>query len=125
MNVIRTIPKCATLQWVDLLFDPESSPAPEDFRPLDYPFPVTFRRNLAGGFLYVRYRGEIIGYGKIAEVRPHFGDTVGAENTVVEAGDNIVLEAPILRMPFVLSYPAPFRWKYIETNLHQMPKGTE
>jgi len=95
------------------------APRPPDFRPYDYPFPVTFRRDLVGGFLYVRYRGEIIGYGKIVAVRSHSGDTVGEEGTTVPAGDNVILAAPLTRMPFVLSCPGGFRWKYVEENLHQ------
>ena len=125
MNVIRTIQKTATIQWVDLLFDPDSGPAPEGFVPFEYPFPVTFRQNLVGGYLYVRYRGEVIGYGKIAAVVPHSGDTVGAENIVVEAGDKVVLEAPLSRMPFVLPSPERFRWKYVEADLHEAAGETK
>lgn len=124
MNVIRTIPKYATPQWVNLLFDPKSGPAPAGFAPLEYPFPVTFRQDLVGGYLYVRYRGEVIGYGKIAAVVPHGGDTVGAENIVVEAGDKVILEAPLLRMPVVLPSQELFRWKYVEAHLHQVPMET-
>ena len=119
MNVIRTIPQYETPEWINLLFDPNSGPNPPDFRPYDYPFPVTFRRDLVGGFLYARYRGEIIGYGKIVAVRSHSGDTVGEEGTTVPAGDNVILAAPLTRMPFVLSCPGGFRWKYVEENLHQ------
>ena len=119
MNVIRTIQKDANSTWINLLFDPHSSTPPPDFRPLDYPFSVTFRRNVVGGFLYVRYRGSIIGYGKIAAVQPHSGDTVGEECISVPPGDNVILEAPLSRMPNALPYPGGFRWKYVEENLHQ------
>ena len=119
MNVIRTIPQDETQEWVNLLFDPNSGQNPPGFTPLDYPFPVTFRRDLVGGFLYVRYRGEVIGYGKIAEVRSHSGETVGEENTSVPPGDSVILAAPLSRMPFVLAQPGGFRWKYVEEDLHQ------
>ncbi len=119
MNVIRTIQKSATQEWVNLLFDPESGPAPAGFEPLSYPFPRKFRRDIRGGFLYVRYKAEIIGYGKIASIQSHDGDTVGEENIAVGAGDKIILEAPLSHMPFTLLYPGLFRWKYVEANLHQ------
>ncbi len=126
MNLIRTIPQYAKQEWINLLFEPKSARAPKDFEPLTYPFPVEFRKDVLGGFLYVRYKGEIIGYGKIADVYHHAGDTVGEENIVVSAGDMVILEAPLLPMPAPMPYPGLFRWKYIETNLHQVaePSGT-
>jgi hypothetical protein len=119
MNVIRTIPKYATEEWIKLLFDPNSGPAPEGFEPLSYPFSTKFRRDIGGGFLYIRYKDEIIGYGSIADVQSHDGDMVGEENIPIGTGHKIILEAPLTHVPFVLSYPGSFRWKYIEANLHQ------
>jgi len=122
MNLIRTIPQYATQEWIGLLFEPKSDRAPKDSEPLTYPFPVEFRQNVLGGFLYVRYKGEIIGYGKIADVHHHSGDTVGEENTAVSAGDMVILEAPLLPMPAPTPYPGLFRWKYIAVDLHQVAK---
>jgi len=75
---------------------------------------------VVGGFLYIRYKEEIIGYGKIAEVHFHLGDTVGEENIPVPAGDKVVLETSLSPMPFPFPYPGAFRWKYIEMNLHDL-----
>ena len=118
MNLIRTIQKSATQEWINLLFDPKSGPAPKNFEPLTYPFPVQFRQDAREGFLYIRYKGEIIGYGEIATVQRHSGDTVGEENIPVSAGDMVILKAPLSRMPAPISYPGLFRWKYVEDFLH-------
>lgn len=119
MNLIRTIQQSAKQEWLNLLFDPESGPAPKNFEPLSYPFPMQFRQDVQGGFLYVRYKGKIIGYGKIADVQCHSGDTVGEENIPVSAGDMVILEAPLSPMPASMPYPGLFRWKYIKDNLHE------
>ena len=118
MNLIRTIPQYATEEWISLLFEPKSECGPRDFNPLTYPFPVEFRKDVLGGFLYVRYKSEIIGYGRIASIEHHSGDTVGVEGIAVRAGDMVILEAPLLPMHSPLPYPGLFRWKYVEADLH-------
>jgi len=119
LNLIRTIPQYETRKWLDLLFQPKTPETAKDCDPLTYPFPVQFREDVSGGYLYVRYRGDIIGYAKIADVQHHTGDAVGAERNPVGSGDRVLLEAPLSPMPRPTLYPGGFRWKYEPDNLHE------
>lgn len=120
MNVIITVDQDQTQQWVDLLFLPGPHPGPTDPDPRTYLLGKRLAQPVTGDFLYVTYRSEIIGYARIARVEPHVGDTVGEEDRPVKAGNRIVVEHPLRRMPFVLRCPGFRSFRYIGTNLHQV-----
>lgn len=120
MNILRTIPQTETQRWVDLLFQPGPPKSEKDPEPLTYPVSRTLSQDVTGGFLYVTYQGQIIGYGKIASVKPHLGDTVGEDDQPVSAGDMILLESPLVKMPFPLDCPGFRGYRYVKANLHEL-----
>lgn len=120
MNIMRTVPQHETRRWVDLLFQDGPHPGADDPDPLTYPLAKHLGRDVVGGFLYVVYQGAVIGYNRIARVEPHEGDTVGAEDTVVSAGDRLVLEGPLKPMPFPLLSQGFRNYRYMDANLHEL-----
>lgn len=97
---------------------PHEYPNAPDY-PLTFPLPFTLRETVGDGLLYVVYDGEIIGYGKIGKVVPHQGSTVGITDEPMGAGDNIILDGPLVRMPF----PRPCKGfqgiRYTTERLHE------
>lgn len=119
MNAIRTIESSETEEWVEATFDPnprEGGPRV----PHTYPFPFHPRHELAGSFLYVVYRGEVIGYGRIKEVRPHAGDVIGTDLHDVQPGASLILDGALTRMPFKLAARGFMGIRYVDADLHTL-----
>src|SRR5689334_12639480 len=125
MNVLRIIPEREDPNWVELLFQkgPYNQPNAPDY-PLKFPLPSTLRQNVRNGYLYVVYRSLVVGYGKIHEVKPHNGSTVGQEKNPVPPGDTIILQGPLNRMPFDLACRGFRRFRYTDKELHAVGKQT-
>lgn len=123
MNILRIIPAREDPQWVELLFQkgPYGAPDAPDY-PLRFPMPSVVRQNVNDGYLYVVYRSSVIGYGKISKVKLHNNDTVGKEKNEVPSGDMLVLDGPLIRMPFALPCQSFRRFRYMETELHTVGK---
>ena len=122
MNVIRTVPQRETQRWVDLLFQPGPRKGPKDPNPLTYPMSAHLSQEVAGGFLYVVYQGQVIGYASIVQVKAHDGDTVGEEAEPVAAGDTVTIDTALVRMPFPVSCRGFRRYRYISVNLHEVSR---
>ncbi len=120
MNIIRTVPQRETHRWVDLLFQPGSRKGPKDPNPLTYPMSGHLSQDVTGGFLYVVYQGQVIGYASIVQVEAHDKDTVGEEAEPVAAGDTLIIDTALVRMPFPLACRGFRRYRYISTSLHEV-----
>ena len=121
MNILRTIPWDEKPEWVELMFKvgPHAEPGAPTY-PLDFPLPFKLSQDVSGGFLYVIYRSKIIGYAKVHHVEPHNGHHVGSDDRPMKSGDNIFLDGPLVRMPFVLAHKGFQGIHYSETNLHDL-----
>lgn len=105
MNALRTIPRSEQKQWISLMFEiGPHKPANAPDYPLTFLLPFGMRHNITGNFLYVVYQSEIIGYGKVGRVEWHEGSAVGGTDEPIGAGDNIILDGPLVRMPFPVKY---------------------
>lgn len=125
MNVIRTIRKEEDSRWVNLLFSAGPHTAFDatgriPYHPPVFPFAGDFHEPVVGGFLYVVFRGTIVGYGKISSLRPHFGEDVGIEAEPVAEGEEVVLEDHLSKMPFHLDCRGFTGRRYVEQDLHEM-----
>lgn len=120
MNALRTIPKREQKEWVSLMFEvgPHKAANAPDY-PLTFPLPFSMRYNITGNFLYVVYQSEIIGYGRVGRVEPHKGSTVGGDDESMGAGDNIMLDSPLVRMPSPVKYQGFQGIRYTDKNLHE------
>ncbi len=120
MNILRTIPQDEKPEWVSLMFEvgPHADPDAPTY-PLDFPLPFRLSKDLSNGFLYVVYRFEIIGYGKIQQVVPHEGHHVGSDDRPMKPGHNIILDGPLVRMPTVVQHRGFQGIQYDETNFHE------
>lgn len=123
MNILRTVPQRETQRWVDLLFQPGPRKGPEDPNPLTYPMSGQLAQDVTGGFLYVVYQGQVIGCAPIVQVEAHDGDTVGEEAEPVAAGDTVIIDTALVRMPFPLTCRGFRKYRYISTNLHEVSRG--
>jgi hypothetical protein len=124
MNIMRIVPARESREWVARMFQegPHPEPNAPDY-PLTFPLPAFLGQSVEGGFLYVVYDGEVIGYGKIAEVVEHSGDPVGGEDNHVPPGNKLVIDGPLKRMPFFLSCRGFRRFRYVSENLHTLDKS--
>jgi len=120
MNIIRTVPQRETQRWVDLLFQPGPQKGPKDPNPLTYPMRGHLSQDVTGGFLYVVYQKQVIGYASIVRVEAHDRDTVGEEAEPVGAGDTVTIDTALVPMPFSLACRGFRRYRYISTNLHEV-----
>lgn len=120
MNALRTIPRDEKPEWVELMFQigPHSVANAPDY-PLTFPLPFHLNQNVEGGFLYVVYRSQIIGYGKIGRVEPHGGSTVGGNDDPVGPGHNIILDGPLMRMPAPQAHKGFQGVRYTIARLHE------
>lgn len=67
------------------------------------PLPFRVRKEVArGSYLYLVYRGAVIGYASIREVVPHQGSRVGSEGDEVAAGDAVYGKGACKHMPKAL-----------------------
>ena len=120
MNIIRTVPQRETKRWVDLLFQPGPRKGPKDPNPLTYPMSRHLSQDVTHGFLYVAYQGQVIGYAPIVQVRAHDTDTVGEESEPIAAGDTVIIDTALIRMPHPLPCRGFRQYRYISTNLHEV-----
>ena len=120
MNIMRTVPQNEARRWVNLLFQEGPHPGADDPDPLTYPLARKLGRDVVGGFLYLIYQGIVIGYNRIDRVQPHAGDAVGSEDTVVSAGDCLLLESPLKPMPYLVSCHGFRNYRYIDADLHEL-----
>ena len=77
-------------------------------------------QDVTGGFLYVVYQGQVVGYASIVQVKAHDRDTVGEEAEPVAAGDTVLIDTALVRMPFPLACRGFRRYRYISANLHEI-----
>ena len=125
MNILRTIQKDEKEDWVNLLFyqGPHKGDNVPGYPP-GFPLPFKLKHYVEGSFIYLVYKSKIIGYGKIAKVVRHNDVEVGTERQVVYAGDMIVLNEPLNRMPFTLSCRGFQGVRYTAQNLHELDQDS-
>jgi len=102
VNILRTIKKEENPEWVALFFKQGPHIGGTPNYPPNFPLPGHLRGVKIGAFLYVVFRWQIIGYGQVAQIRPHYGNRVGTPNYQVRVGDELVLIGPLIRMPVAL-----------------------
>lgn len=124
MNILRTMQKDEDYHsWVKLLFregpyDGNNVPA----YPLQFPFPVRIQSPVTGGYLYLVYRGQIIGYGRIEQEQFHQGTIVGTEGQIVMSGSEVTIDGPLQKMPFTVPCKGFQGFRYTDKNLHEIEK---
>lgn len=131
MNLITTIPMREKHIWVDALFKkgphkgfPLKRGPHKGVRAPVYPPEFPFSRNVKRGekirFLYVVYKGHIIGYGRVAKYLECGVESVGLIPEDVGPGSKFVLIGPLKHMH--RSCPIPYKgfrnFRYVEENLH-------
>jgi hypothetical protein len=126
MNVFRTIQRQEDPRWVQLLFKggPHTAFDPSGRVPFDppvFPFAGKFHKPVVGDYLYVVYKGEIIGYGIIDSLHPHYGTDVGIDGEPVTEGEEGFLAGPLTKMPFLLACRGFTGRRYVEKALHSLP----
>lgn len=128
MNLLRTIQRTEQQDWIDTLFT--AGPYPGKVAPLyprQLPFPFRLRQNVAGGTVYLVYKGTIIAYGAIAQVT-YMSSTrpVGSQLQPVKPGDNVILRGAYSPMPTILAqvqmrgFMGP---RYTHQDLHTLSAG--
>jgi hypothetical protein len=130
MNILRTAQKEEDPKFIEYFFTSERpKEVPPGWKrfpsyPLRFPFPFKFKEDVEGGYLYIVYRGRIIGYGLIESVEPHQGLQVGSKPPCigknVKPGDVVVIKGPLTRMPFEIACRGFVNFRYIEDNLHEL-----
>ena len=104
MNLIRTIQAREIPAWVAMLFRPGPHVGPwVPLYPYMFPFPHRLAQHVAGGFLYVVYRQQAIGYGTIARVTAQrTAMLVGTVRQAVRPGDAVEVSGVLVHMPSTL-----------------------
>lgn len=100
MNILRTIQKQDRQWWIDLLF--KKGPHKADWAPLyppQIPLPFEQRPPVEGGYLYLVFKSEIIGFGHISEVKNRQGMSIGSHRQHMTPGSTVIIEGPFQRMP--------------------------
>ncbi|HZH77752.1 MAG TPA: hypothetical protein VEY88_17130 [Archangium sp.] len=122
MNVIRTIQKKESKEWIKKLF--KAGPHKGDWVPIYppiFPFPYQLQQDVVGGYLYLVYDGALLGYGRIAAVKKHTGSPVGTTGDPVSPGEAIHLTRQLTSMPRPLEARGFQGIRYILENLHKLP----
>ncbi len=122
MNLLRTIQQEEDPAWIDFLFK-EGPHVGHDVPQYPPSFPLSFElhQDVKGEYLYVVYRAKIIGYGPIREVfRRHAETEVGSDGQIVEAGDLVVVDGALQRMPFSLPCQGFPNVRYTAATLHEL-----
>jgi hypothetical protein len=123
MNLLRTIQKDEKQWWVDLFF--QKGPHEGDWvpiYPMEIPFPFKLKKDVKGGFQYIVYKSQVIGYGRISKVTTHDGSSVGTHGGLVHSGDEVILAEPLKRMPFPLGCRGFTGVRYTPQNLHELDR---
>jgi hypothetical protein len=119
MNAIRTIQAGELPWWVNAASSAQPVAGGPDV-PIRFPFPFHPRQPLAGGFLYVLYRGAVERFAPVATVLPHQGDFVGTTGQAVGPGSFLELAGPLQLMQR-LTARGFMGIRYTPAPLHRMP----
>ena len=127
MNVIRTMQAKEEDWWAALLFEVGPHDLPEGTTrdavphyPLTFPFPTKIHGANAGDWLYLLWRGEIIGYGRIREIKNTEESPIGSDLQIVGKGQTVYLEGALSKMPHRLEGRGFTGVRYTETDLHKV-----
>ena len=100
MNILRTIQAKEKQDWVNLLFSNKQHTGNCPNYPPQIPFPKIPRQCKEGDFIYLVYRGFLIGYAIIDMIQDHKGVAVGTKRQLVNAGSKIITNAAFIKMPY-------------------------
>lgn len=127
MNIIRTIQREEDPRWVKCLF--ESGPhrstkwstAPA-YPPL-FPLPIRLQNDCSEGFFYLLYRGQLVGFARIARIYYEPTATyIGSTQEWIGPGDRIILRRKLKRMPETLKARGFTGIRYTDVALQKATK---
>ncbi|MGR5187037.1 hypothetical protein ACPV3S_15990 [Photobacterium damselae] len=120
MNILRTIQAKEKQEWVDLLFSNKQHDGNSPNYPPRLPFPKMPKQCKEGEFIYLIYKGFLIGYAIIDKIQCHKGVVVGTEKQLVKAGGEIITKTAFMEMPHKIPCRGFQGMRYTNFNLHEL-----